>query len=925
MAADLATLALRLTNAQAIADAKATGAALEEMGVKGEAAAGKIAASSNPVTTAIKQQAIDYTQLTARAGDFARAGASAAQVSQMAGVSMAQAAAAVKMYSGTVSKAEIDVVGLKAAQAQLALANMAVGESAVVAGAGFNTSGAEIGRLRQSLASAVSMMTGLPPIIGRIASTMGVMFVGMWEIVAVLAAIAAASWVWDKLTEGTRKATKAVDEAIDRMKELTKLKGPELMMDDMVKGAGRVQELSHKLQLLSGDIAALVAIAATAGDNPVLQFLLGIKQRMATALGKEIGADTTAMVAVAAELLKTGRDAATKEREDRVKDLEALLKYNKDDHAARSALIAQRGRDLEQLKQLTAGQDGPVSRAIRANLAGEIGSISETLSPKKDATQAIRDAKEYADAIAKAVAETNKLNIEQAKKTVGIDTDRTNADLLLAAAQQGTLAYQDQVDAIAVQNKLLADGIYWFDARYDAAKKSLEITVAERRETEAIVKATQDAATAAKEAATRAAEEAARPFKNMMRELQTEFAKFFDDIFTKGIKSFGDLVSAIKDMFLKMIAELMAANLMRRLAPILSAMMGFPAVAGAQGTGAGGTGGMLSGLGAQMAGQAAMGGLAGGAVGYGVGGMVGNAPGGAMAGAASGAGVGFMLGGPIGALAGGVAGLVGGLLGGAQAAREAAAAMRQLQKDYTAALAVFKHDDLGAALAQNAAQAEQLMQTAKKLYGDVFYIVMHGIGDLQKAYADIAAQEAKNAEIIKRKALQVPEDLQVRLLAAQGQDAAAAALQLQHDQARERQAMIDSFGPEIDATEQATLSLLDQVQAQEKLKAATDAATGSALNMVAGYKLQATIFAAMNPHGSGGSDPLGGGGGISGGGTDNSHSGLKLPGGRSPTGSGDLTVPLVLDGKVVAQVVLKNFRSTAQRQFGDSTKWQAIQ
>ena len=90
MAVDLATLSLRLTNAQAIADAKATGVAMDEMGMKGEAAAAKIAASSNPVTAAIRQQAVDYTSLTARTQDFARAGANAAQISQMSGVSMAQ-------------------------------------------------------------------------------------------------------------------------------------------------------------------------------------------------------------------------------------------------------------------------------------------------------------------------------------------------------------------------------------------------------------------------------------------------------------------------------------------------------------------------------------------------------------------------------------------------------------------------------------------------------------------------------------------------------------------------------------------------------------------------------------------------------------------------------------------------------------------
>jgi hypothetical protein len=98
---------------------------------------------------------------------------------------------------------------------------------------------------------------------------------------------------------------------------------------------------------------------------------------------------------------------------------------------------------------------------------------------------------------------------------------------------------------------------------------------------------------------------------------------------------------------------------------------------------------------------------------------------------------------------------------------------------------------------------------------------------------------------------QYAEDLQVRLLTAQGHDKEARALALELAQQRERQALIKSFGESIDPTEAATLALLEQVQAQEKLKAATDAASTSALNMVAGYKVQAAIFGAMTPRGGG--------------------------------------------------------------------------
>lgn len=372
-------------------------------------------ASMSTASEAIQRQAVDYTQLTARAMDFARAGASAAQIVQMAGVSMVQASEAVKLFSNTIAKAEIDVGGLRAAQAQmsmvgmlpgveritdatrrmtlmqmeaiamnekLAASNVAVGASANAAGMGFNMAGLGMGRLRQSLASGIAMMTGMPPIIARIGSTVGVMFAGMGEVVVAMAAIGALIWIWDKLTEATKKATEAIDKAVASMEELTKLKGPELMMDNITKGTTRVQELTHNLSMMA-------SVAAELATNPVTQILLGFVQSRINTQGQALADLTAGITAQWKELLQTDRDVATREREGRVHDLEALLKYNKDDHEARVQLIAQRSRDLAQLKQLSAGPDNPVSRSARANLAGEIGSIDATLA--KEASSATKE------------------------------------------------------------------------------------------------------------------------------------------------------------------------------------------------------------------------------------------------------------------------------------------------------------------------------------------------------------------------------------------------------------------------------------------------------------------------------------------------------------------------------------------------------
>jgi hypothetical protein len=114
----------------------------------------------------------------------------------------------------------------------------------------------------------------------------------------------------------------------------------------------------------------------------------------------------------------------------------------------------------------------------------------------------------------------------------------------------------------------------------------------------------------------------------------------------------------------------------------------------------------------------------------------------------------------------------------------------------------------------------------------------------------------------------------------------------------------------IDLAEAAKLYADALKQATSSATGALNALSASALNMVQGYKLQATIFGAIGASGLNPNNPTpiptGGGGRGRGG------------------GGGDLTVPLVLDGKVVAQVVLANFRSTAQKTTGDSTQWSSI-
>ena len=203
---------------------------------------------------------------------------------------------------------------------------------------------------------------------------------------------------------------------------------------------------------------------------------------------------------------------------------------------------------------------------------------------------------------------------------------------------------------------------------------------------------------------TGAAHDIAERNKKMLNEMQRDLATFFTDVFTKGIKSFGDLFTSIKDMFLKLVADLMAQKLVTRIAGILTGLMGSlaPATAGAQtGTFAAQHSQLLANTGA---------GIGGALVGYGVGSAIGSPGLGALGGAASGAAVGFMMAGPVGAVVGGLAGLAGGLLGGAHAAREHAKALQEAQAalkvSFASLRATVAGDTLGQQLAQNASELQ---------------------------------------------------------------------------------------------------------------------------------------------------------------------------------------------------------------------------
>jgi hypothetical protein len=225
-------------------------------------------------------------------------------------------------------------------------------------------------------------------------------------------------------------------------------------------------------------------------------------------------------------------------------------------------------------------------------------------------------------------------------------------------------------------------------------------------------------------------------------------------------------------------------------------------------------------------------------------------------------------------------------MGVASAAKEARKRMEDMQRALAIGMeglkAAVSGDQLGVAIAQINAEREQKRREYEDAYaGGRNEVERYRLIDEMNRLEDKRIQLLKEEYSIQQS--RQFEDLQARLLAAQGHTQEAEAMRLMLAQKREREDLIKSFGLEIDASEASTLALLDQVQAQEKLKTATDAASASALNMVQGYRYQAQFFSAMT-----------------------SRSGAGVIGGAGIV----VTVPVTLmmpNGQVLAKTVVKEF------------------
>lgn len=279
--------------------------------------------------------------------------------------------------------------------------------------------------------------------------------------------------------------------------------------------------------------------------------------------------------------------------------------------------------------------------------------------------------------------------------------------------------------------------------------------------------------------------------QNMLLGMQQGLSTFFQDVFTKGMKSFGDLWNSVKAGFLRMASELLASNVMGKLAAAF-AVSAAPAAAGAAGTAAAGSGGgsFLGGLGGAVMAHPYIAAVA--AIGIGV----------------------------------------AALWNHSKKAKEAAEQMRKAQAAFAETLdgyvknAAGTTTDLDRSLAQAKKNYEDIQNqisgifsgrknetarfAARRVADDAYAAEIERLKD-QAAAADAAAAASRAlADAMEKQAQQAAyDDLRVRALAANGDQTGADAMRFQLNQEAERQKALD------DHRSQAYLDLLAQVLAAE--------------------------------------------------------------------------------------------------------------
>jgi hypothetical protein len=455
------------------------------------------------------------------------------------------------------------------------------------------------------------------------------------------------------------------------------------------------------------------------------------------------------------EALKSTVRATRERAEGLLRQGEAATQAGRSESEANEALAlaTTHYKAAESVRKANVVAQGQLNAATTGGkLALEAYNVSLVYQNTLDAERAAGNTKN-AEAVARQAQETADLGVATTKTLAVQDLDLSSSNALLVARGQLDAVTRGGQAALDAYNESVVYGNTVREVELKGLGSVAATRIAERNQLTANANHLTEEAKKKGEEARRLAVE---PFIAAVRGMQDAFGKTFESIFTSGITGFASFTSAIKKMFVTMMAQIAAAMTIkalgldklllqltesikggaRQIAGASSMVAGVGAMDfGGDGTGTGGgipmpsmPGGKgwsfghgFSGKGAGFANAAA--GLGAGLMGAGLGTQFGgNAAGGAAIGALTGAAAGFASGGPVGAIVGGVVGMVGGLLGAGAKAREAAKKMADAKKSWETALADFvaiahPRGMLGDGINQLQKQAQELQKAASEAVG----------------------------------------------------------------------------------------------------------------------------------------------------------------------------------------------------------------
>lgn len=554
----------------------------------------------------------------------------------------------------------------------------------------------------------------------------------------------------------------------------------------------------------------------------------------------------TAHARAAAE--KKSADAAT----DAQRSFAALQEQRTDELGKLKAVNAAHDQGAHAIALLTLRYDAMIQKAkdAKEHKGAELATLNkltDAILAQQEAAENLAHANELAQMRDAGTDAMDAATAAHAKSLQEMHDEEAQLERLAYARQGGVLAIRAVADAEEVRQMVQRQGLAQGDEMYDEAVRTARAIVDQRHATEDLTESEAALSAARQQIVAREAQAASDRVKQMLDGMQTAMASFFLTIFQKGITSFRDLFSRVRDLFLELIAEMLAKAALVRIVGAVGGLFGFAQVAAAQG--GAGTSSNVSPVGNVNFGHEMAAGVAGLGAGYLVGRGTSSGVAGAFGGAMGGAMTGYMIAGPAGAAVGALAGLAGGILGAADAARDARRQMDALKKSMehfvASEHALLAGDSTGAAIESLKAQYDQARQALEDLYGPtegMRYLL--GTTDLyQKALDDLNATEAARIEQLRKEG-----------------DAAGAA-------------------------------------------------TRAGLNLVQGYKLQAAVFQAMTPRGGiGGAGATDGGGFIP---TDRSASASRTSTSGSATVSDATPIVFQLDGRVLFRTTVAEAKAQA--------------